>query len=682
MSIPRPASRTLTTAAPQIAVLDFGGQYAHLIVKRVKHLGVNCIRLPGDATTAAGLRALGLKGLIASGGPDSVYATGAPQLDPAVLDLPQPYLGICYGMQLLAKLRGGEVRPEAAREDGRSTLHILQATGLFAGLNPTETVWMSHGDTVTQPPRGCQVTARSDQGLIAALADDATRCYGVQFHPEVNDTPRGMEILRNFVFGLCGCVPDYSLEERIATAERYIRETIGQDKALILVSGGVDSCVAATLCLRALDPAQVYAIHVDHGFMRENESAEIIRRLEALGFRPGHLRLVSAAETFARASAVVTRKVYWEVPPDPAVIPDAYPLGQGFYEIPDYHTLPLAQVVRPEEKRIIIGDTFIQIARAQMAELGLTMDNCFLVQGTLFTDLIESGSQEVSRRAAKIKTHHNVSRLVEDFRRANRLVEPNAELYKDDVRQVARELGLGEDLAQRRPFPGPGLSIRILCADGPIFTPRYDEIAAQVQSLVARESGGRLKGYLIPIRSVGVQGDERTYSYLAVLTGLDQLAPDNRVDWIQVRDVATLLTRRIKGPDGVNRVAFLLSAPDIPPAYITRILPTRLTPDMLALSRRIHALGEALLEEYDPDHRIAQMPFVLFPSDFTGTGQRAVAIRGLVTDDFMTGQAALPELHLPWTFFYRAACAFLALEGVGSVVVDVSSKPPATTCWE
>jgi GMP synthase (glutamine-hydrolysing) len=405
-------------------------------------------------------------------------------------------------------------------------------------------------------------------------------------------------------------------------------------------------------------------------------------RLESLGFRPDHLRLVSAAETFAQASACVTRKVRFENPPDPAVIPDAYPLGQGFYEIPDYHTLPLCQVVRPEEKRIIIGDTFIRVARQQMAELGLTMDNCFLVQGTLFTDLIESGSGEVSRGAAKIKTHHNVSRLVEEFRRANRLVEPNAELYKDDVRQVARELGLGEDLAQRRPFPGPGTSIRILCADGPAFTPRYDEIAAQVRDLVASESGGRLTGSLIPIRSVGVQGDERTYSYLAVLAGLDELTPDNRVDWVQVRDVATLLTKRVRGADGVNRVAFLLSAPGIPPENVTRVLPTRLAPETIALSRRVHALGEALLDEYDPDHCIAQMPFVLFPSDFTGTGRRAVAIRGLITDDFMTGQAALPEIHLPWPFFYRAARAFLELDGVGSVVVDVSSKPPATTCWE
>lgn len=682
MSIPQPTAGPLTTAAPQIAVLDFGGQYANLIVKRIKHLGVNCIRVPGDTTTAADLTALNLKGIIASGGPDSVYATGAPQLDPAVLDLPQPYLGICYGMQLLAKLRQGEVRPEPTREDGRSVLHILRTTGLFAGLNPTETVWMSHGDTVTRPPTGCRVTARSDQGLIAALADDETRCYGVQFHPEVNDTPRGLEILRNFVFGLCGCVADYTLEERIATAERYIRETVGQDNVLVLLSGGVDSSVAATLCLRALGPAQVYAIHVDHGFMRENESAQIMARLSTLGFHPDHLRLVSAAETFAQASAVVTRKVHWETPPDPAVIPDVYALGQGYYEVPDYHTLPLIQVVRPEEKRIIIGDTFIRIARAQMAELGLTMDNCFLVQGTLFTDLIESGSREVSRGAAKIKTHHNVSRLVEDFRRANRLVEPNAELYKDDVRQVARELGLGADLAERRPFPGPGLSIRILCADGPVLTPRYDEIAGQVQALVAQESGGCLKGYLIPIRSVGVQGDERTYSYLAVLAGLDRLTPENRIDWVQVRDVATLLTKRIKGPEGINRVAFLLSPSDIPLAHVGRVLPTRLTPEMLALSRRIHALGEALLEEYDPDHRIAQMPFVLFPSDFTGAGRRAVAIRGLITDDFMTGQAALPELHLPWDFFYRAASAFLSLEGVGSVVVDVSSKPPATTCWE
>lgn len=668
------------TAPPQVAVLDFGGQYANLIVKRIKQLGVNCVRLPGS-TPAAALEGQGFKGMIASGGPASVYAEGAPQIDPAILEGPWPYLGICYGMQLLAKWKGGRVERQATREDGRSRIDLRTREGLFAGWEDAEIVWMSHGDTVSEAPPGFTVTAVSDQGLIAALAHEERPVFGVQFHPEVHDTPKGTALLSNFVFRLCGCEANYSLEDRVATSIAYIRERVGPNNVLILLSGGVDSAVAAALCLKALPPEQVYAIHVDHGFMREKESETIVERMKGLGFHPGHLRLVRAGRTFYHASTLLNRLVEFDEPPSPVLIPYLYEIRPGVYEVPDRQTLPLHQVIRPQEKRAIIGDTFIRVTREQMAELGLTMDNTFLVQGTLFTDLIESGSGEVSAGAAQIKLHHNVSRLVMDFRRADRLLEPNAELYKDDVRQVARQLGLGEDLARRRPFPGPGTAIRVICADGPERGADLAAVRQRVREVVAEESGGRLQGHLVPIRTVGVQGDERTYSFLALLTGPD-LPREEATTWELVRDVATNLTKRISGERGVNRVTFLIGPEDLEAVRAERILPTRLNHAMIHLVRRVHALGEALLEEYDPQHRVAQMPFVVFPADLSGTGQRSVAIRGLITSDFMTGTAVLPVLHLPWEFFARCRDAFLQLDGIGAVVVDVSSKPPATTCWE
>jgi len=668
------------TASPQVAVLDFGGQYANLIVKRIKQLGVNCVRLPGP-TPAAELEARGFRGLIASGGPASVYAEGAPQIDPAILEGPWPYLGICYGMQLLAKWKGGRVERQATREDGRSRIDLRTHAGLFAGWEDSEIVWMSHGDTVAEPPPGFTVMAVSDHGLIAALAHEERPLFGVQFHPEVHDTPKGTQLLSNFVFQLCGCEANYSLEDRVATAIAYIRERVGQNNVLILLSGGVDSAVAAALCLKALPPEQVYAIHVDHGFMREKESETIVERMKGLGFHPGHLRLVRAGRTFYHASTILNRLVELAEPPALVLIPHAHEIRPGLYEIPDRRTLPLHQVIRPQEKRAIIGDTFIRVTREQMAELGLTMDQTFLVQGTLFTDLIESGSGAVSAGAAQIKLHHNVSRLVMDFRRADRLLEPNAELYKDDVRQVARQIGLGEELARRRPFPGPGMAIRVICADGPERGAELAAVRRRVREVVAEESEGQLQGHLVPIRTVGVQGDERTYSFLALLTGPD-LPREEAATWERVRDVATNLTKRVSGEGGVNRVTFLIGPEEVEEDAASRILPTRLNHAMIHLIRRVHALGEALLEEYDPQQRVAQMPFVLFPADLTGTGQRSVAIRGLMTSDFMTGTAVLPVLHLPWEFFARCRDEFLRLDGVGAVVIDVTSKPPATTCWE
>ncbi len=668
----------------QILVLDFGGQYAHLISKRIRSMGVPVQRMPGDTPMEA-IRRAAPRGVIGSGGPDSVYAPDAPRADERVFGGELPYLGICYGMQLLAHAGQGRVQRVGHREDGDTRIRIDRPDcALFRGLPSDQQVWMSHGDSVTEPPPGYAMVARSDDGILAAIAHDDGRRFGVQFHPEVNDTRYGNPLLSNFVFGVCGAERTLEHDVELSAKEDLIREVVGADNVLVFLSGGVDSSVVARMCLRALPARQVYAVHVDHGFMREGESRDIVARFADFGFDPGHLVL---AEESARFLAATTR-----LPPEGT----REFVDEGGRVITDPpraawpRTATLAEETDPQAKRVIIGDTFMEVARARMAELGLGPHNTYLVQGTLYTDLIESGSREVSQGEADvIKFHHNDTPLVREFRAAGRVLEPNASWYKDDVRKVAVQLDLGQDLAWRRPFPGPGLAIRILCADGPCDVPNgLADLARSIDAAVTELGGGRFTGRLAPVATVGVQGDARTYAPIALLYG----DPSGPGFWEAAREVAVALPRR---EDRINRVVAVLAqqgSDASTPAWSDRaatdpttlpdILPTRLGSGTADLLRAVHRVGERALRAADPDRRVAQMPFVLFPADLSGTGQRAVAIRGIVTHDFMTGQPVMPGRDLDRTFFDAAARAILVLTGVGAVVVDLTSKPPATTCWE
>ncbi len=678
--------RARTGDGPQILLLDFGGQYAGLIEKRIRSLGITVERRPGDQPLADALHP-NLRGVIGSGGPDSVYADGAPQADPAVFGGELPYLGICYGMQLLARSSGGTVRRKERREDGDTTLRITRKDDpLFTGLPASQQVWMSHGDSVDAAPPGFEETARSAAGILAAIADRDGRRFGVQFHPEVNDTQFGQQILANFLFRVCGASRTLDPGEELAAKQALIRQVVGDDNVLVFLSGGVDSSVVARMCVDALRPEQVYAVHVDHGFMREGESRSIIERFAGFGFAPGHLVLAEEYERFLSARTRV---------PPPGV--DEIEDGDGnlVFEPPRQtwpRTRTLAQETDPQAKRLIIGDTFMQVARDQMDQLGLAVDNTFLVQGTLYTDLIESGSREVSRgKADVIKFHHNDTPLVREFRRAGRVLEPNANWYKDDVREVAVRLGLGDDLARRRPFPGPGLAIRVLCADGPCEVPGSpDGLSRNLSRLVDEIGGEGWTGRLIPVATVGVQGDARTYAPAALVT-----AEGDREDpafWDRAMTLASELPKR---EDRINRVVLQIAVTGAPagrPAWSAEaaddelarpaILPTRLERPILDLLRSAHALAEGALREADPDHAIAQMPIVLVPADLAGTGERAIAIRGIVTRDFMTGRPVVPGRDLPWALFREVGDAIAGLRGVGAVVLDLTSKPPATTCWE
>ncbi len=585
--------------APQIAVLDAGGQYCHLIARKIRDLGVSSEVRPSE-TPAEELR--GCKGIVISGGPGSVYESGSPRIDPEILRLPHTaVLGICYGLQLMAREMGGGVRKGEKGEYGMAVLHRVAAHDLLAGLNGETRVWMSHRDVVEEAPPGFDVLATTGECPVAAMAHRSLPLTGLQFHPEVVHTERGQEIYSNFLFRICGCEKDWDPRGRIPGIERSICETTAGRKVFFFVSGGVDSTVAYTLCLRALGAERVYGVYVDTGLMREGETEfvrEIFADLGATAFR-----VEDASESFLRA---------------------------------------LDGVCEPEEKRKRIGEEFVNVQERILGG-GFFDGHWILGQGTIYPDTIESGG---SAKADLIKTHHNrvagIQKLIEE----GRIVEPLASFYKDEVREIGGEIGIPEPFLSRHPFPGPGLAIRCLCTEGEAATKRVDE------------------GWIVPVRSVGVQGDSRSYRSVLLI--------DGSIHEKGIRGRATALVNRSAD---YNRVVALCGAAE--PVESLGVTPGSLSPERLERLRRADAIVRALSASHGFDGEVWQFPVILIPF---GSAERpdSVVLRPVHSVDGMTAES----VPMPEGLLEEIVRRTLGVGGVCTVLYDLTHKPPGTIEWE
>lgn len=494
-----------------VAILDFGGQYCHLIARRVREMKVYTEILPSYATRAD-VEALGsamnLRGVILSGSPSSVQAEDALTLDPEILEMGVPVLGLCYGLHLLAHLHGG--RLAKAREYGVTEAHIDEPAGVLEGLDSRERVWMSHGDTVFETPTGFRAVAHTDRAPVAAMRHTEKPIWGLQWHPEVAHTERGGLMLRNFVLGVCGCEPNWRPLNRVDEAVTAIRATVDDGRAIIALSGGVDSSVAAALAARALG-GNLLAVHVDHGLMRMNESAEVEAAFRERGL---NLVVVDARERFLRR---------------------------------------LEGVVDPEEKRKIIGEEFIRVFEDEARGFGAE----YLVQGTIYPDRIESG---LTRDSDTIKTHHNVGGLPLEMM-FKEVVEPLRELYKDEVRGLGERLGLPAELVWRQPFPGPGLAVRVIGA----VTEAKLEALRRADAIVCEEVEAhpfrdRLWQYfavLTNTKTTGVKGDERAYGWtiaVRLVESVDAMtASFSKAPWEVLERISNRIGNEVPG---VTRVVY------------------------------------------------------------------------------------------------------------------------------
>ncbi|MEA3559260.1 MAG: glutamine-hydrolyzing GMP synthase [Candidatus Thermoplasmatota archaeon] len=603
-----------------IAVVDNGGQFAHLIATKVRdRINVKTI-IVDPLVDVSELK--DIMGIILSGGPDSIHDEGSVQLNREIMDLDVPILGLCYGMHQISVRYGGKVEGSDRKEYGFASLD-KRDDPIFFSIPQDDRVWMSHGDKVTEVPDGFEIIGATENCPVAAFSDRKRKRWGFQYHPEVEDTVHGIEMLRNFVIDICGARSDWTTRSNLEEIKRSILEETGERNVLCLVSGGVDSTVVAALLLEVLPPRRCSFIHIDTGLMRKDESKKVMDALGKQGL--GDLKVIDASDRYLSS---------------------------------------LDKKADPEEKRKIIGRLFIDITNEEVGEVASS--DWVLAQGTLYPDTIESGG---TANADVIKTHHNRVDVIMKMISEGRVIEPVKDLYKAEVREVGEMLGLPEELVHRHPFPGPGLGIRALCQNGSLIEKNFEEIASVQDSVEKgiekdRWSPGKVHGKVLPVRSVGVKGDARSYEHPVALW------MDGEIPWKELKQFST---RLVNNASGINRCVLVLSpgkgeAPFPVERYITN--------ERMDLLREADSIVMEGLRGHGLYDSIWQCPTVLVPVSF-GDGEMVV-IRPVWSKRAMTAEVS----ELPGEFYDDIVPRLLSIDGIDSVAVDVTSKPPGTIEWE
>ena len=601
-----------------IAVIDFGGQYAHLIATKVRRLRVLAeIRQPEDPIE----KFEGFKGVILSGSPALASQGEDDDYNKAIFDLPVPILGFCFGHQEIAKHYGGRVI-HGGREWGRADLRLVKPHPLFAGTPDVQQVFMSHFDSVVEVGPGFEEVGWSKLGetgkehRYAAIAADGLRRYGFQYHPEVDDTVHGDQMIANFVLGICGCEPSWTMEQYLAETVDRVRAHVGDRSVFLLASGGVDSTVAAKVIGLAIGPERLHLLHVDNGLMRKDESLGVIEMYKALGLGR-NLHFIDASDDFLAA---------------------------------------LEGLIEPEKKRRAIGDTFVTVFEREAKRLGI--EGHLLGQGTIYPDTIETGG---TKRSDTIKTHHNRVPVIEKMIAEGKVVEPLADLYKVEVRELGERLGIPHDAVWRHPFPGPGLGVRLLCSNGAADCEGFEAIGPAVTGIAGRYG---LRAMPLPFRSVGVKADLRSYEHPVLLHG--------EQPWAQLVEAAGAI---FKDVPGINRCVWNLG-PRLPTT--TRPLAATMTRARLDLLREADALVMDGLRRHGLYGEIWQCPTVLVPLEIDGGGKEVVIVRPIHSERAMTATPA----SLPDALLSELRASILQLPDIAGLFLDITSKPPGTIEWE
>ncbi|MFC1691181.1 glutamine-hydrolyzing GMP synthase [Nanoarchaeota archaeon] len=595
----------------KILVMDFGGQYAHLIANRIRRLNVYSEIVHNDISIDE-LQKPEIKGIILSGGPTSVFDDNAPKPDKKLFQLDKPILGLCYGQQLMAHELNGKVESGKKREYGSARIDIKNKNDLFQGLNDSETVWMSHGDNVEEIPKGFEILASTADCPVAGMGNG--KYFGLQFHPEVTHTPNGMKILENFV-NICKAKKEWTMKNFANEKIEEIKKQANEKNVFLLVSGGVDSTVGFVLLNKALGAERVHGLHIDNGFMRKDESILV---KESLAHYP-NLHIYDASDEFLDS------------------VKDVYD---------------------PEEKRKIIGKKFVEVAHEQLKNLKLDPNKWILGQGTIYPDTIESAG---TKHAALIKTHHNRVEEIQKLIEEGKVIEPINQLYKDEVRALGRELGIKDELIDRHPFPGPGLAVRCLCAEKEDEVENKEELEKGISKIIKEN----LSFVILPLKSVGVQGDNRTYAHPCVIVG--------DAKWDELEEISTNITNKFKD---INRVIKLIRLKGGIKRDNIKIKKAYLTEDRLDLLREADSIVNKIINEKNLLNKIWQFPVVLIPLQLSDG--ESIVLRPVYSQEAMTAKFADIDIKI----VEEMADKILELDGIDAVFYDITHKPPGTIEWE